>query len=627
MLRAKLIFAAVVVAAMVSAVPSGQAQTAMVVASGSSAMWQTMALAAWSCSSTLGKNVTAPCNHWTDSTKFNLTDSRPSTGSVTDTGDIWVVWDSYTGAGGPHYWAYINVDSVVGLRCFFAQPRCTITTGGSFTSGGKISSALWGADAALPASLQTVFTSGIKVTAAASDIRPEDGLWATCRANSKSGQGNHALKNVPLGFDATDGLGYNTNNPAGECPANLSGDTFLKGNAILSGVSPSTKKANILAFNVSGTDPFTGTAIPTTTTTVSVGALPIVFFYSTQGAGHPLFGLSDVSTTQLRNLFSGTGCDGSTVGGAAGAIDVYQREPLSGTMNTTEATTFRQPVNSTGTGTDNDDTGLVYGASQETGVAGANPLNAINVPCTNSSLDANAGRFRVIGTGEMVASVKASITAASNTWSNEALDGFGYAFNGFGNFSSIAGNASFGYVSVGGVDPIFATHPVNNQLPLCTYPCSEAVIWGAIGTSYPHVRDGSYQSWSVVRMVADGVSKTNVTNMVNASHTFAVNSVAEYVPALATSGDNGLTVWRSHYQQVDGVGTHLSNAGSNGTFATNGNSKGGDKGGDMGGCILTKPGTVALGGDETVSKYLQDVWGHLDAPPVTTHNCALRIID
>jgi hypothetical protein len=130
----------------------------------------------------------------------------------------------------------------------------------------------------------------------------------------------------------------------------------------------------------------------------------------------------------------------------------------------------------------------------------------------------------------------------------------------------------------------------------------------------------------VVRMVADAASKTNVTNMVNASHTFAVNSVADYVPALATAGDPGLVVWRSHYQQADGVGTHLGSAPLNGTFAANGNSKGGDKGGDMGGCILTQPGTGA-GHDETVTKYLQDVWGHLDAPPVVGANCALRILD
>jgi hypothetical protein len=626
MSRAKLIVAAVVVVAMFSAVPSGQAQTAMVIASGSSAMWQTTALGAWSCAATLGKNVTAPCHHWTDSTKFNLNDSRPSGGTVSDSGDIWVVWDSFTGAGGPHYWAYLNVDSVVGLRCFYANPRCTITTGGSFTSGGKISAALWGMDEALPGTIQTAFTTGVSVTAAASDIRPEDGLWATCRTNSTKGKGAKVGGLVPAGFDATDGLGYNTNNPSGQCPANLSGDTHLKGNPVLTGVG-SGKKANVLAFNISGSDPFTGSAVTTTATTISVGALPVVFIYSTKGAGSPLAGLSNVTTDQLRNLFSGTGCDGSTLGGNAGAIDVYQREPISGTMNTTEATTFRQPVNGENNTGDNDDIGLVYGTSQETGVDGnvANPLTATSVPCTNSSSDANAGRFRVIGTGEMVKSVHDSITA-SNTWSNEVIDGFGYAFNGFGNFSTIAGLASYGYVSVNGVDPIFSTHPVNNELPLCAFPCSEGAIWGSVGTSYPNVRNGTYQSWSVVRMVADAASKTNVTNMVNASHTFAVNSVADYVPALATAGDPGLVVWRSHYQQADGVGTHLGSAPLNGTFAANGNSKGGDKGGDMGGCILTQPGTGA-GHDETVTKYLQDVWGHLDAPPVVGANCALRILD
>jgi len=73
------------------------------------------------------------------------------------------------------------------------------------------------------------------------------------------------------------------------------------------------------------------------------------------------------------------------------------------------------------------------------------------------------------------------------------------------------------------------------------------------------------------------------------------------------------------------VGTHLGGAANNGGFAISstgtGNSKGGDAGGDMGGCILT------MQGDKAVTKYLQDVWGHLDAPPVGGANCALRILD
>src|SRR6266550_8331749 len=53
----------------------------------------------------------------------------------------------------------------------------------------------------------------------------------------------------------------------------------------------------------------------------------------------------------------------SPTASGAGDIQVYLREPLSGTMNTTEYTVFRYPDFS--------------GNSQETGVAGHNPLNGL----------------------------------------------------------------------------------------------------------------------------------------------------------------------------------------------------------------------------------------------------------
>jgi len=80
---------------------------------------------------------------------------------------------------------------------------------------------------------------------------------------------------------------------------------------------------------------------------------------------------------QLQQAFSGVKCSGNVfAGGGAGDIQVYLREPLSGTMNTTEYTVFRYPDFS--------------GNSQETGVAGHNPLNglacgtgvpSLGVPC------------------------------------------------------------------------------------------------------------------------------------------------------------------------------------------------------------------------------------------------------
>src|SRR5215470_7209114 len=128
MSRFKAGFAVLMLAAMVGVVPT-QAQIVKVMLSGSSAMWQAMALAAYHGNTTEGLCVsggTAPCFHYTAG-GFTLNDSRPATkggSAVTDSGNIWIVWDS---ALTPNVWAYLVADSVVGNRCYFAHPRCTIS--------------------------------------------------------------------------------------------------------------------------------------------------------------------------------------------------------------------------------------------------------------------------------------------------------------------------------------------------------------------------------------------------------------------------------------------------------------------------------------------------------------------
>src|SRR5207302_5244660 len=160
------------------------------VIAGSSAMWQEMALAAYKGTNTGSLCVsggTAPCFHYT-AKNFNLSDTRPTVKSGTtavDQGNIWVVWDSNTTS--TNVWVYIRVDSVVGTRCYFAQPHCFVNISAVPAPGNLIAASLWGdnsVDSALPANVASLFTTGnLLVTAAATDIRPEDGLFAQCRAN------------------------------------------------------------------------------------------------------------------------------------------------------------------------------------------------------------------------------------------------------------------------------------------------------------------------------------------------------------------------------------------------------------------------------------------------------------
>lgn len=559
MSKLKSMFAVLVLTAIVNLAPAYAATQLKVVIAGSSAMWTTMALGAYNAGSCV-TGGTKPCHHYTGS-GFNLTDSRPTLlggSNVVDQGNIWIVWDN--NATTTHVWAYIKVDSVVGTRCYFAQPRCTVGVAAFPAPANLIGpNTLWGdnsADATPPAAVAGLFTgTGSSVTVAATDIRPEDGLYATCRANSVQGGGP----------DSLDGLGWGSN-PSGSCPGSGATLSQLQGGDILSGYPGSTSSAHVLAFNITGTDPFSGTAIPTPTT-VSVGASPIVFVTSRSGA---LASVTNGTDSQLQNIFSGSNCNASALGAPAGVIQAYLREPLSGTMNTTEYTVFRYP-NANGT-------------SQETGV---NATKLANSSCAGGG----GARTRGIGTGEVVKGVKNSIA-------NFGMDGIAYAFFAYGNVSSIASSSSYGYITLDGVDPIFASYaggdpaePGNGTIPgvadlpaSCagTFPCPESSMWTG-GQSFPNVRAGTYRAWSILRLVSNGTPLTNAKALVAKSNLVAVQITPDYIPfapvkqtinGVVVTLDPGFTHVRSHY------GPGAVNAGTL------------EAGRDAGGCILKKGSTI-----------------------------------
>src|SRR5262249_44501677 len=257
---------------------------------------------------------------------------------------------------------------------------------------------------------------------------------------------------------------------------------------------------------------------------------------------------------------------------AAGNINAILREPLSGTMNTTEATVFRRPTVPA--------SGGFLGKSQETGIS-SNPLNG---DCVGGV------RKRGIGTGE---AVKGGLNSG-------ATDSIGYAFFSYGNVTPLAGNANFGYITLNGIDPIFQTYgssldpgqpATDGVLPLNTpcgsgtlaFPCSETKIWAG-KFSFPNLRNGLYRAWSVLRIVTDasGPNLTSINALVSKSQIYVVTTVPDYVPFAAVTGtvDLGLKLVRSHYQQKDGDGTNI------GTGCTITNSGAAECGGDMGGQIL-----------------------------------------
>ena len=567
MSRMKFLCAVLLTAAIGSVVPQARAQvTVKVVIAGSSGIWQAMGVGTYK-GGACPTGSSPGCGHYTNA-NFNLNDTRPTLKggtTQTDVNAIWIVWDNTTAdpncATACNVWAYLKVDNTVGARCYFAQPQCNINVT-TFPAAGTslISTAIWGADTNPPAPIQTIFTSpsGVKVNVQAADIRPEDSLFAQCRVNSVVGGAN----------DGLNGLGLGVNTPAGACPAFGANLAHLQGTDLVSAYPGSTSTAHNLAFNISGRDPFSNTPIPAASV-IPVGAVPLIFITNRQGA---LANVKDASLSQLQTAFSGANCNGSvfTGGNAAKGFDVYSREPLSGTMNALEYTAFRLP---------RDSGGNYAGLSQETGLTGTEPVNA--VACPGSPAPGGA-RYQGIGQGELTKFILNSNTLHS-------VDGLGYTFWSFGNVSSIADSANYGYLTVQGVDPIFQVYgttydpaqpPIAGALPSTAtlpascagaFPCPESVMWAG-GLSFPNVRSGAYRQWSLVRLVSNGTAANNARALVASAQQSAVTTVPDFIPATRTLTDPGLGILRSHYTQE---GVAPSNVG--------------DRGGDEGGCILVVP--------------------------------------
>jgi hypothetical protein len=105
------------------------------------------------------------------------------------------------------------------------------------------------------------------------------------------------------------------------------------------------------------------------------------------------------------------------------------------------------------------------------------------------------------------------------------------------------------------------------------------------------LRDGSYRSWSLLRIVTDstGVNLTNAQALVQATQNDINSIVPDFVPFTTTNGSDGLDVYRSHYTQSGYLG-------NNGSLVVNptGNTLGGglEAGGDVGGCIEVNPAST-----------------------------------
>ncbi len=613
--------AALLVAAAAVLSPSQSSATtsvAKVAIAGSTGVWQAMGLGAFNQDNqgcpTIVPAAVPPCFHYTDNTKFNLVDTRPDGyvgGSpIYDTADLWIIWDSKTTTR--NVWYYIKPDTIIANKCYFANPRCKVYAPSGYvwsTVGQKISSTLWGADTAPPVDVQNLFLAGSAINTLMSELRPEDALFEQCRVNSALGNGT---KTTASGLgDGLDGLGYNANNSSGTCPSYVAGGTAaqlakLVGSSIKSGINDgashfSTAASFVAAFNITGKDPFTNKTV-VGGTEYNIGVFPIIFVFSNKTGAFT--GVSDATDAQLQSVFSGANCNTNAFTGATspGSLNVWLREPLSGTMTTTEMGAFRRQLETTpawATAGNGAPPNNGSSASQETGVGANNPLSSL--PCVAGG----GARTRGIGTGEVINGATIGGVsyggvqfsgAGSGPYTN---DGIGYAFWSFGNVSKLTG-ATYSFLSLDGEDPLgIPGYSPGGILPTSiTFPASEASIWppsGGMLNSYPNVRAGKYTTWTEVRMFTS--AGVNGANLVSTLFQTVVNTAPDFIPAEKTTDgsgntDPGVQIAHTRFQQRDANGGALGLAPSNGTFTglangCNPRNTDADHGGEAGGCTIS----------------------------------------
>src|SRR5271166_5600893 len=138
--KMKMVSLAVAVGAgMVLAATSYGADTVLFNAAGSSAAFNAMALAARRSKGGTPPSGVCGDHNWTLKNGGQGVDTRTS-GISPVTGNIWIVWSDPNTGGVRTVCAYLNIDSIVGNRLFFAVPKATLSLKGitSSTPGGNI---------------------------------------------------------------------------------------------------------------------------------------------------------------------------------------------------------------------------------------------------------------------------------------------------------------------------------------------------------------------------------------------------------------------------------------------------------------------------------------------------------
>jgi len=520
-------------------------------AAGSSAMFNSFAYAAANPTSGICGG-----HHWSKKNGASIDDTARNSNIPLEAGNIWIAWDNSTNP--TTVCAYVSVDSSVGVRAFMANPVAVVDLASSYvgTFGDSLVGTLSSEAAtdALPLAIQQSINKQ-SVLQAMTDVRPEDAKFATERALATLNA------RLPYTSGVYYGLGYNQGAATGV------------GTPIYS--SQSATKATPVEFNLFGNDPFTGGATPAWHTD-NVGAAPVVVFANVTdnasgsgGLGDPTLAITNVDRYTLAGLLSGRISrtrDLSTASGASSVgVNVFIREPLSGTMNTMEYNV----TNSVGVYANVPQApwGPALYSGQETNVGNPScpcPTFGTSNAANPLQLPTAAGmRYRVVGTGEMVKTVA------------KTADALGYAFWGYGNFSASNNNAptTTHYLTVDGTDPLFANGTNPNGVGV--FPTPTSGVYPSL--TFPNIQNGSYPVWTMYRVVYTNATRSFTKQIIAAAQANANRMMSDFIPA------SSVNVFHTHFyqEQFGGMNGNLGTLNGGCPVTTGDCESGGDAGGQV----------------------------------------------
>jgi hypothetical protein len=452
----------------------------------------------------------------------------------------------------------MSLDSVIGQRCFFMVSAggtgcIQILTVAASTAGAGLLGTGFTAETPIPTDVINTLNNQ-RMQEAATDIRPEDGKYASARMFAPCGSPFFRNPYIQTSYQ-TAGLGYQT------------GTTGV-GTDIKSFTAPLKPPFHVYDFAISGNDPLSGLATRAYAVSV-VGAQPQVIVVSpNDGVAGRLASVNDIMFSTASEYFIGNYGRTSDLTGDTThdhTTVALIREPLSGTYNVFE---YSVPNSNE------------FKTSQDVSNCSGNVVNSNPMHIFSANGFVNSFRNRALGTGQVTDALKAAGTSGQDT--------LGYFFWSAGNANGFTATNGK-YLTVNGVDPILDSYGDScvTAAGLAPGQLPNALVGGLGCVTFKNLNLGDYAIWSALRIVSPSPVPAGVSNLVNGAQNVSATA-PDFIPLSA------LKVWKSHYNML-GIGINNNNNGNTVNPNTPGDlcpGSAGEGGGDAGAMTISIHGNA-----------------------------------